>query len=68
MSFKYTIMIPSTMRFQKMLFIIFWKIARLLVIPKKHYQGFEKYMVYVKGCLLLMTGLDVDIFETSVYI
>ena len=50
------------MRSQKILFIIIWKIAKLLVIPKKHYQRFEKFT------LLLIIRLDMDIIEIPAHI
>jgi len=35
---------------------------------KKHYQKFEKFTVYKEGGLLLITRLDPDIVEPSVYV
>lgn len=35
---------------------------------KEHYQGFEKVMVHIWGCLLLITELNTDIVKASAYI
>ena len=39
MSFKYTTTMPFTMRSQNMSFIIVWKVAELIVIPKNITRG-----------------------------
>jgi len=50
----------------KTLFIIVWKVAELLVIPKKHYKGFEEATVDVEDHLPFISGLDAYIIETPV--
>ena len=48
-----------------MLFIIVQKVTRLLVILKKHYQQLKKSTVCKKYGLPFISGLDLDIVETS---
>ena len=49
-------MIPFTIKFQKISFII-------VTYTEEYYQRFKKSTVCAEGSLSLMTGLDVDIVE-----
>ena len=69
---KYTIIVSFTMKSQKMLFIIVWKVAELLVIPKNITKGSKSLQfiqrVYTESCLLLIIEFYIDIVEFLAYI
>jgi len=55
------------MESQKVIFIIVWKTARLLVIPKNITKS-SKSLVHMKDYLLLIIRFDIDIVKALVYI
>ena len=57
MSSKYTTTIPSAMRVLKMSFIIVWKVAGLLVIPKNITRGSKRPRLVQKAAFHLSPGL-----------
>ena len=57
MSSKYTTMIPSAMRVLKILFIIVWKVAGLLVILKNIMRGLKKLRLVQKATFHSSPGL-----------
>ena len=57
MSSKYTMTIPSAMTVQKTLFIMVWKVAELLVIPKNIMRGSKRPRLVQKAAFHLSPGL-----------
>ena len=57
MSSKYTTTIPSAMRVLKMSFIIVWKVAELLVIPKNITRGSNRPRLVWKAAFHSSPGL-----------
>lgn len=52
----------------KMLFIIVWKVARLLVISKNIIKGLVKPIACVENSLSFIVRLNVDIVKLPAYI
>ena len=64
MSSRYTIIVLLAKRLWKMLFIIAWNVARLLVILKNIIKSLKSLqLVSIRIYLLLIYRLEVDIIE-----
>jgi len=62
---RYTTTILSVIKSQKILFIIVWKVARLLVMLKKHYKGLKKTSVGMESSLSFISRFDLNIIKPS---
>ena len=60
---RYTTIILSVIKSQKMSFIIVWKVTGLLVMLKKHDKELKKTSVGVESSLSFISGFDLSIIK-----